>query len=161
MTKKGLNPDFIAMGKALGNGYPISGVLAKVSFAKEMEQTAYKYIQSHQNDPLGCIVARKVIELISRDNLIVTGRQRGEYLVSKLEKLKSKNPSIESIRNRGLMAVVFLDKNISSRKVHSKLLVAGIFTAFNESLNFLHLYPPITISEEQIDFFCDTLNLIL
>jgi len=161
MTKKGLNPDFIAMGKALGNGYPISGVLAKVSLAKGMEQTGYKYIQSHQNDPLGCIVARKVIELISRDNLIETGKQRGEYLVSKLEKIKRKNPSIESIRNRGLMTVVFLDKNISSRKIHSKLLVAGIFTAFNESMNFLHLYPPITILEEQIDFFCNTLNSIL
>jgi acetylornithine aminotransferase len=66
----GLNPDMVALGKGLGNGYPVSAVAMQQKIAHELEGKAFKYAQSHQNDPLGCAVAAEVISIMEQNNLV-------------------------------------------------------------------------------------------
>ncbi len=53
-----LQPDIVALGKALGNGYPVSAVAMTHDLADRLEQDGFHYVQSHQNDPLGCAIVR-------------------------------------------------------------------------------------------------------
>lgn len=76
-------PDIIALGKGLGNGYPISGVLVRSSLADIVEASGFRYVQSHIDDPLGCIIARKAIEVIFEGNLIEHGAEMGGILSKK------------------------------------------------------------------------------
>ena len=46
-------PDLVCIGKGLGNGYPISALAINRQTAAKLDDGAFKYMQSHQNDPLG------------------------------------------------------------------------------------------------------------
>lgn len=50
-------PEVIAVGKGLGNGYPVNAVILKKDVAAAALEAGFHYAQSHQNDPLGsCLI---------------------------------------------------------------------------------------------------------
>jgi acetylornithine aminotransferase len=155
------SPDLISLGKGLGNGYPISGVLVKSKLADAIESSNYKYVQSHIDDPLGCMVARKVVQILKNENLIEHGNKIGEYLHSKLLDVGEITDGIKEVRGRGMMNVVILNKNHNAKEVFKNLLEEGFFTGYSEAYNFIHLYAPLTISCEEIDSLCRSIVKIM
>jgi acetylornithine/N-succinyldiaminopimelate aminotransferase len=155
------SPDFIAMGKGLGNGYPISGVLVKSDLADKVEATGFRHVQSHTDDPLGCIVSRKVVEIMVKGNLVEHGNHMGEYLRDKLNKVRVRTGGISEIRGRGMMNVVVFGKEHNAQRVFTELLKHGIFTGYSEVYNYIHLYSPLLIEPEEIDKLCSSLEHIL
>lgn len=151
-------PDFIAMGKGLGNGYPVSAVLVRTPVGDLVEATCYKYLQSHTDDPLGCSVARKVVEILARDDLVDQGRAAGEYLRERLLALTHGSKGIKEIRGRGLMNVAILRDNFKAAEVFRGLLARGIFAGYSDMHNFIHLYPPLIIQRTEIDSLCTALE---
>jgi len=77
-----IKPDIVAIGKGLGNGYPVSAVVMSQKVAQELETHHFHYAQSHQNDPLGCAIASEVIATIEDNRLV----DRSYYLGIKLLK---------------------------------------------------------------------------
>jgi acetylornithine/N-succinyldiaminopimelate aminotransferase len=161
INTKATSPDFIAMGKGLGNGYPISGVLVKSKVADAVEASGFRYVQSHINDPLGCTVSRKVVEIMLKENLVEHGNHMGDYLRDKLNKVSARTTGICEIRGRGMMNVVVLNKNHSAKKVFQELLAHGIFTGYSDVYNYIHLYAPLSIDPKEIDKLGTALENIL
>lgn len=64
-----IRPDIVALGKGLGNGYPVSAVTLARDVAEKVEASGLHYAQSHQNDPLGCAIARTVIQTLREGGL--------------------------------------------------------------------------------------------
>lgn len=154
-------PDIIALGKGLGNGYPISGVLVKAYLADSIEATGFRYVQSHTDDPLGCIAARKVVEIITRDNLIERGARMGEYMRSRLSEVSAGTGAIKEIRGRGMMNVIVLNSSYTAREVFTQLLKKGFFVGYSEAYNLIQMYAPLIIEKEDADAFCNALEYIL
>ncbi len=152
-----LAPDFIALGKGLGNGYPISGVLVKAVLGEAIEATGFRYLQSHIDDPMGLMIARKVIQLMVEEALIAKGNKMGEYLRFKLDEVAEATGAIAEIRGRGMMNVVIIKNTHRAGKVFEALLTRGIFTGYSDAYNYIHLYPALTITHEEIDHLCDSL----
>ncbi len=152
-----LSPDFIAMGKGLGNGYPISGVLVKAALGEAIEATGFRYLQSHIDDPMGLIIARRVIQLMVEEELIAKGNKMGEYLRLKLNEVAEATGAIAEIRGRGMMNVVVIKNSHRAGKVFEALLNRGIFTGYSDVYNYIHLYPALTITQVEIDHLCDSL----
>lgn len=155
------SPEIIAMGKGLGNGYPISGVLIRSQLGKKMTDLKLRYVQSHIDDPLGCAVARKVIEVMKRGKLIERGSRIGEYLRQKLQKLKTCVVGVKEIRGRGMMNVIDLEADYMAEQVFEALLNKGYFTGYSPLFNFIHCYAPLTLGEEEVDGFVLSLKQIL
>ncbi len=155
------SPDFISIGKCLGNGYPISGILVKSDTAEAIEQSEYKYVQSHIDDPLGCMIARKVVEILRNEKLVEHGNILGEYLRNKLSIVDEHTGMIGEIRGRGMMNVITLNRKINAKDVFNELLFSGFFTGYSEYYNFIHLYAPLNITLKEIDDFCSVLEKIL
>lgn len=65
-----LQPDLVAMGKGLGNGYPVSVLAISREPAENLEANSFYYQQSHQNDALGCRVALAVTQELKGKDLI-------------------------------------------------------------------------------------------
>lgn len=72
-------PDIVALGKGLGNGYPVSAIAMSINVAKKLEDSGLGYAQSHQNEPLGCAVAKEVITGLRDESLIEHGAALGKY----------------------------------------------------------------------------------
>lgn len=155
------DPDFIAIGKGLGNGYPISGVLVKAKLADMVESSTFKYVQSHIDDPLGCIIARKVTEIIKRDGLVEKGCKTGEYLRERLSNIAKETGALREIRGRGMMNVAILKESYNSKKVFQELLKKGFFVGYSEFYNYIHLYPALITEIEDVDGLCNALEQVL
>ena len=155
------SPDIIALGKGLGNGYPISGVLVHSTLAEKVESTDFRYIHSHMDDPLGCMVARKVVETMVSENLVEKGNKLGEYFRKKLAELAEYTDGISEVRGRGMMNVLILDKKYKASEFFLLLLERGFFTGYSDVHNYIHLYAPLIIKPEEIDALYDCLRLLL
>ena len=76
----GIEPDMIAIGKGIGNGYPVSVAAINQATIKELENKHFKYMQSHQNDPLGAAVTHEVIQIIKEDKLLENSARKRKYI---------------------------------------------------------------------------------
>jgi 4-aminobutyrate aminotransferase-like enzyme len=152
-------PDIVAMGKGIGNGYPVSITAISEKVASKLAPRSFKYGQSHQNDPLGACVANEVIRIIEEQGLLEKAEELGNYLKSRLVEIKEEFPLIQAIRGRGLMLVIEL-KN-SAQTVFEKLLEQGFIVAKRPNTEILRIDPALTVEKESIDRFLDTLREIL
>jgi acetylornithine/N-succinyldiaminopimelate aminotransferase len=154
-----IQPDIVAMGKGIGNGFPASVTAISKDVAQRLSDTSFLYAQSHQNDPLGASVIQGVIETIQAENLIERGREMGLYLMAGLEALRQKHPLIKSVRGRGMMMVI--EFTAHSMQVYEQLLSAGFIVAKRSNAEVLRIDPALTIEKEQVDAFIGALDGIL
>ena len=143
-----IKPDIIAMGKALGNGYPISGVVMSKNIASLVEGKKFKYAQSHQNNPLGCAIANKVIDIFISDDMVFASIVKGEFLLKSLEKINS--PLVKDIRGRGLMCAIKLNYDGLTEIIFDRMFDKGFAIGTTPKANVLRFSPAATISNKNI-----------
>lgn len=149
----GLRPDFIAMGKGLGNGYPVSAAVLSLPVAEKLENSLFHYAQSHQNDPLGCAVANEVITVMRAEGLVERSSRVGKWFLDELAQLAIQQKGIKEVRGRGLMIAIELDGSpgqIPVTEVYHQLLEKGFLVGYNPLANLLRFYPALIIQEEDI-----------
>ena len=152
----GIIPDIVAIGKGLGNGYPVSCLACSEKTAENIDYKTFHYFQSHQNDPLGARVANEVINVIETENLLLKGETKGKQIISELHKIKNKYGIIREIRGRGLMiAIDFISKDgISiSQLINEKLLEQRVILVRRPDSETFRIDPSLTIRDEDIDRF--------
>ncbi len=157
-----MSPDIVAIGKGIGNGYPVSVIALSKLVAELLEKSNFKYAQSHQNDPLGCAVVKEVISIIEHNNYIQKASEIGLVLEQELLRLE-KYHCVKEIRGRGLMFVIEFrkDEDLPLEKVHKELFDAGYISGVNLVANLLRFYPPLTIEIEHIVDMVNALDNIL
>lgn len=153
-----LEPDMIAMGKGIGNGYPVSVAAISARAAELLEKTHFHYSQSHQNDPLGASVINEVIGTITDENLLERSRQLGEKLMRGLENMRKPGSILKEIRGRGLM--IALEFTRDAEQVRKELVRRGFIVAKRSGHEVLRIDPALTIKENDLDEFLFSLDEI-
>lgn len=159
-----VTPDIVAMGKGLGNGYPVSATVFSKHILDWFGDREMKYAQSHQNDPLGAAVVIAVIKYIEENNLIEQGRELGKVLVEGLLEIKRKTGKIETIRNRGFLTAVDLIESPGqefARTVHRQLIDNGFLVCLRPGSRTFRIDPSLTIEGADISEFLAVLSKIL
>ena len=152
----GISPDIVAIGKGVGNGYPVSATTFAPGVVERLGGEPMKYAQSHQNDPVGAAVAREVIRIIDEEDLIARGREIADILMSGLEEIKGRSDRISEIRGRGLMIGIDLidDPDMTfTIATHRELVNRGYIPGRRPGVNVIRLDPALTIDREDIDSF--------
>ena len=156
-----IQPDIVAVGKGVGNGYPVSAVLVSREVAKAVEAADLHYIQSHQNDPLGCAVCLEVIRTLREEGLIDRSRDMGRTLLDGLIGLQTRCPAIKEVRGKGLMVAVELHEQIVVGRIFDRMLDRGFLIGCSPTFNLVRFMPPLTISEQEIDRLLHALEEVL
>lgn len=159
-----LHPDIVAIGKGLGNGYPVSAVVMTHDIADTLENSGFRYVQSHQNDPLGCAIAKEVVTVLREEGLVERSNRVGVHFRQELEHLAERHDIVKEARGRGLMIGMELEGNnehLSVTSVYRGLLERGFLVGYSPVANFLRFYPPLTIGEEDIAQLLENLDHIL
>lgn len=153
-----IEPDLVAIGKGLGNGYPVSALAINRETASELEDGRFTYVQSHQNDPLGAAVAREVIEVLATEGLISRAALLGEKFLQELQTLTNSR-SVTEVRGRGLMfAVEFAERRVGDR-IYDRLLEMGYIVCNRGGL--FRIDPPLIIGEADFLGFIDAIRSLL
>jgi acetylornithine aminotransferase len=151
-------PDLVAIGKGLGNGYPVSALAINRETAGALDGGDFKYMQSHQNDPLGAAVALAVIGALTDEGLIERAASLGATFLEELQTL-AKSRHITEVRGRGMMfAVEFAEKAVGDR-IYERLLEKGCIVC-NRGGTF-RIDPPLNIGEADFRAFAEVFRGLL
>ncbi|MFH1279829.1 MAG: aminotransferase class III-fold pyridoxal phosphate-dependent enzyme [Candidatus Eisenbacteria bacterium] len=152
----GITPDVVALGKGIGNGYPVSVSAFAPGVIERLEGAPVKYAQSHQNDPLGAAVAREVLRVIDEEGLVERGAELGALLMKDLEEVRSRNGRIRAVRGRGLMiAVEFEDDPETTFTIaaHRELARRGFLVGRRAGFPVFRIDPALTVERADLEAF--------
>ena len=140
-----IQPDMLIIGKSLGGGLAVSGVLANDEIMSVM--TPGIHGSTFGGNPLACAVAIEAIKVLKDEKLSDNSAITGGYFLGELKKLKS--PLIKKVRGRGLMIGVELVG--AARPFCEALLEEGIFCKETHD-NVIRFTPPLVIRRLEIDW---------
>ncbi len=152
----GIKPDMVAIGKGLGNGYPVSAAAFSSEVSEKIERSDFHSSQSHQNDPLGAAVAHEVISVIRENRLLDRGTQTGAYMLEEFSRLKEQYSLIKEVRGRGMMMAVELKPDIEASipsSIHAALMQRRFIIVLRPGLRVFRIDPCLTIPQEEVDGF--------
>lgn len=145
-----VTPDMVAMGKALGNGYPVSALCVNARVKQSLLQLPFRYAQSHQNDPMGCAIALEVLKQLKLNDLINISKTKGEYFVQKLMSIRCQYPNlVKDVRGRGMMFAIEFYEVVNGEWIAEQLFDRGFVAGYKN--NVLRFMPPLTIPTIEID----------
>jgi acetylornithine aminotransferase len=157
----GIAPDIVAMGKGIGNGYPVSATTFAPRVMRRLGGRPVMFAQSHQNDPLGAAVAREVIRTIREENLLERGKTIAATMRIGLERIQSRFDRIRQVRGRGLMLALEIRDDADTSftiQLHRELVRRGFLLARRPGAAVLRLDPGLTIEAGDIGDFLEVLE---
>jgi 4-aminobutyrate aminotransferase-like enzyme len=72
-------PDFVTLGKPIGNGYPLGAVITKRDILERFG-AATDFFSTFGGNPVGCAAGIAVLDVIEREGLMENARETGTYL---------------------------------------------------------------------------------
>jgi acetylornithine aminotransferase len=105
---------------------------------------------------LACVASIAVLDVMKDENLIENAQQMGEYIENEIKDL----PHIKSIRRKGLMIGIELDRDCSEVR-KSLLFDHHIFTGNSNDKSVLRILPALNIKKEETDLFINALKTVL
>ncbi len=160
----GVLPDVVALGKALGGGFPISACAGRPDVMRAWGASTGEAVHTstHLGNPLGCAIALRVLERIERDGLASRARELGAAALERLEKEVRGAPGVVDVRGRGLMLGVELDGSERAARVAREALASGwILLREGSDGRVLSLTPPLTIDATLLARGLDRLAALL
>lgn len=152
-------PDIVAIGKGIGNGYPVGITAISEDIAAKLSAKNFLYSQSHQNDPLGAIIANEVIHIIDDDKLLAKSKKMGKYIIDRLLILKKEYSIIKDVRGRGLMISIEFERD--SLLIYEDLLKKGFILCKRSNSEVLRLDPALSIGVAEIEMFINSFKEII
>lgn len=173
--QEGVVPDILCLAKSLGGGImPIGAYITTDEIWKKAYGSmdrALLHTSTFGGNTWAAASAIAAIQVIYEADLFTSAREKGEYFLKGLQKLKERFPLLKEVRGRGLLLGIEFNQPDGlvtrlSRGLINKLaseytgsLVAGellnrhgIITAYTlNNPNVIRLEPPLVVTYEQID----------
>ncbi|MET0911919.1 MAG: acetylornithine/succinylornithine family transaminase, partial [Acidimicrobiales bacterium] len=138
----GVQPDVVTMAKALGNGVPIGACWAKADVAAAF--VPGDHATTFGGQPLATAAARKVLEVMEREDVPARARDAGKRLADGLLDL----PHVNGVRGLGLLLAAELSDR-DAREVATAALAAGLVVN-GVSPTALRFAPSLLVDEAEI-----------
>lgn len=150
-------PDVMTVGKGLGSGFPVSGLIstdeitASMPFAKASSSSS-----SYGGNPLAATAALTTIQTIIDDDLVENSQRVGALLLRELQNLQEKYEFIGDVRGVGLLLGMDLVKDRKTREPLSSKVTEHIFLeALRRGLLMMGYFsrvrinPPLILTETE------------
>jgi 4-aminobutyrate aminotransferase-like enzyme len=167
--KQGVIPDVVTMGKPMGNGYPVAGLVTRPEVMARF-RNSYRYFNTFGGNPVACAAAMAVLEEIEQRNLQANAARIGALAEKALNTLSRKYAVIGDVRQSGMVFGVeflkdrhtqepasgFADQVVEAMRERGVLL-----SKLGRHKNTLKIRPPMTFSEEHLGLLVQTLDDVL
>ena len=148
----GVQPDIIAVAKAMGGGFPIGGMLCRPDVAEAMSFGAHG--STYGGNPLACAASYAAINTLMEDELSRQAAEKGAFLKQLLSATLSDFPWVTDIRGKGLMLGVELSFN--GRPIVSEMMQKGVLSNCTHG-NVIRLVPPLIIEKNDLETIVEVL----
>ena len=111
----GVRPDFVTLGKPMGNGHPVAAVLMRSEIAEEFARYGPAFFSTFGGNPVACAAALAVLDVIEEDRLVEHAAAVGMELRCGLDEIAGRHEIVGDVRARGLLAGVELVEDSATR----------------------------------------------
>lgn len=167
--KQGVSPDVVTMGKPMGNGYPVAGLVTRPEVMAQF-RGSYRYFNTFGGNPVACAAAMAVLEEIEQRNLQANAARIGALAATALTELSRRYGVIGNVRQSGMVFGVeflkdrytlepasgFADQVVEAMRERGVLL-----SKLGRHKNTLKIRPPMTFSEEHLGLLVQALDDVL
>lgn len=164
-ARHGVVPDIVTMGKPMGNGYPIAGVVTRPEILSAF-CADFGYFNTFAGSPVACAAALAVLEAIEEDDLIANAARVGRHLIGRLKRLQGRAP-ITAVRGVGLYIGVEFGTAKGPAPEIARGLINGLrqhgilIGAAGRFGNVLKIRPPLCVTTAHADALVDAMEHLL
>lgn len=90
---QGVVPDIVTVGKPMGNGHPVAGVVTTPEIAQRFAATGISYFNTYGGNPVSMAIAEAVLTVIEEEDLQKHAHSVGDYLLQQFLQLQAKFPT--------------------------------------------------------------------
>ncbi len=152
----GVEPDIMTLAKALGNGLPIGGMLAKEHVSDAFGPGSHA--STFGGTPVVTAAALEVVKVLVEEKIIDYCLEIGTYFKERLIWLKKRHETIEDVRGLGLLLGAKL--KIQGEPIVNSCLEKGFLINCIQE-NILRFVPPLIIEKVEIDALIACLDELL
>ena len=155
----GVTPDIMTVGKGMGNGFPISGlistdeIVSATPFARASASSS-----SYGGNPLASAAALATLQTIVDDGLVEHSARIGARMLDRLRGMQERYPFLGDVRGAGLLIGLDLVRDRVTKEPLERAVTERIFAeALRRGLLIMGYFPrvrinpPLTITAEQAD----------
>jgi 4-aminobutyrate aminotransferase-like enzyme len=152
----GVVPDIMTVGKGMGGGFPLSGVISTDELTgKKPWSNPSASSSSYGGNPLAAAAGLAALEIIVKEDLVANADRVGRAMLAALEAMKDKHRCVGEVRGKGLMLGIEL---VADRKSKEPIAREVTQTLYQECLrrglvamtysHAIRINPPLVIREE-------------
>jgi 4-aminobutyrate aminotransferase-like enzyme len=121
-------PDIMTVGKGMGGGFPISGVISTENLTDRPPwSNPSASSSSYGGNPLAAAAGLATLEIIAKEDLVRNAERVGKVMLARLEALKEKYRCVGEVRGRGLMLGIELVKDRQTRAPLGKDVTRALY----------------------------------
>jgi 4-aminobutyrate aminotransferase-like enzyme len=165
----GVVPDIVALGKPIGNGYPMGAVITTSEIAAAFDN-GMEFFSTFGGNTVACAVGNAVLDVIERERLQENARDVGDVFMAELRGLMTRYPIIGDVRGSGLMIGVELVNDCETLDpaaaqasyVANRMRECGVLIGTDGIFhNILKLRGPMCLRRDDVTHFIETLADVL
>ena len=99
----GVTPDFVALGKPMGAGYPIGALITRREIAESLARD-YEYFSTFAGTPAAAAASLAVLDVLENERIPERTATVGNHLRDKLRDLARQDARLGDVRGTGLIA---------------------------------------------------------
>ncbi|MCR0982613.1 aspartate aminotransferase family protein [Roseomonas pecuniae] len=167
--RHGVEPDIVTMGKPMGNGHPLAGLVIRPALLERFGGQV-RYFNTFGGNPVSAAAGLAVLGVLREEGLAENAAAVGAYLLDGLGALASRCAIIGDVRGAGLSIGVELVRDRGTKEpatAETGRLVNALrerrvlISASGPGANILKIRPPLCLTREQADLFLDTVDEVL
>ena len=166
--RHGLIPDIATMGKPMGNGYPVAGLVVQPGVVAAFGAKS-RYFNTFGGNAVAAATAMAVLRVVQEEGLQENAHKVGAYFAANLRNLAKSHPCIGDIRAAGLFIGVDIidgdpltpDAAKTARIVNGMRQARVLISSSGPRSNVLKIRPPLVFSLANVDYFIERLVGVL
>jgi 4-aminobutyrate aminotransferase len=157
-----VEPDIICTAKALASGLPLGATIAK---AKIMDWVPGSHASTFGGNPLSCVAASAVIDVVKDEKLLENANKQGAYIMKRLGELKEQSEIVGDVRGKGLMIGMEIVEDKESKKPAPQKVTEIMMRSWKRGINVItcgastiRVAPPLIITRDLVDSALDIIE---
>ncbi|KAB1648475.1 aminotransferase class III-fold pyridoxal phosphate-dependent enzyme [Pseudoclavibacter endophyticus] len=163
----GITPDFATLGKPLGNGFPIGGVVTTAELLESFSPSNM-YFNTFAGTPAAAAAGHSTLLEVEERGLVGKAGDLGRYVGDRLGDLASRHDRVLASKGRGLFFGLSLvdaegrpDGALAKEVVESLVRERILISKIGPFDSVLKIRPPLVIERPELDTVIDALDRAL
>ena len=166
--RHGLVPDMVSLGKPMGNGYPVAGLVMQPHVIAEFGAKC-RYFNTFGGNAVAAATAMAVLEVVQGEALQANAAAVGAYFRDGLLALAKTHACLGQVRAAGLFLGVEVVQGdpLTPDAAKTAAIVNGmrqarvLISSTGPRSNVLKIRPPLVFSRANVDYFLERLEGVL